>query len=61
MHSFPDEDLVFKYAPWALNKNEALAAAVSYIMYTRNLYTWIIFYLLIKIDAYDMCVFICKI
>ena len=27
--SFPDEELVFKYAPWALNKNEAFAATVS--------------------------------
>ena len=27
--SFSDEDLVFKYAPWALKKNEALAAMVS--------------------------------
>ena len=27
--SYPDEDLVFKYAPWALNKNESLAATVS--------------------------------
>ena len=27
--SFPDEELVFKYAVWALNKNESLAATVS--------------------------------
>ena len=27
--SFPDEELVFKYAPWALNKSEVFAATVS--------------------------------
>lgn len=28
LQSFPDKDLVFKYAPWALKKNEALAATI---------------------------------
>lgn len=41
--SFPDEDFVFKYAPWALNKNETLAATVSNMHSMHILYILLMF------------------
>ena len=55
--SFPDEDLVFKYAPWALNKNEALAATVSDNMSYTHTRTMLVTFIYI-ICAYIVCMYI---